>query len=164
MNKHGNPVVILMADDDEDDCLLVKRAFERNRLLNPLYFVEDGEALMDYLHHRGKYRDPQSSPRPGIILLDLNMPRKDGRQALREIKSIRSLQHIPIVIFTTSQDEKDIVFSREMGADSFITKPARFQEWVDIMKMLIQKHFQRNGGAGIRPDSQLILFYWGTGV
>ncbi|RJP40911.1 MAG: response regulator [Desulfobacteraceae bacterium] len=148
--------IVLMADDDVDDCMLAKEAFGEAAGNDNLHCVEDGIKLMDHLLNTSRL--------PSLILLDLNMPRKDGRQALREIKSIRSLQHIPIVIFTTSQDEKDIVFSREMGADSFITKPARFQEWVDIMKMLIQKHFQRNGGAGIRPDSQLILFYWGTGV
>lgn len=148
--------IVLMADDDVDDCMLAKDAFGEVTSNGKLHCVEDGAKLMDHLLNASRL--------PSLILLDLNMPRKDGRQALREIKSIRSLQQIPIVIFTTSEAEKDIVFSREMGADSFITKPARFQEWVDIMKMLIQSYFQRDEGAGIRPDSQLILLYWGTGV
>lgn len=138
--------IVLMADDDVDDCILAKEAFEEAASNAMLHFVEDGIKLMDHLLNAGAL--------PSLILLDLNMPRKDGRQALREIKSIRSLQHIPIVILTTSEDKKDIVFSREMGADTFITKPAHFNEWVDIMKMLIQNHFQGNGTTCIRSDNR----------
>jgi len=136
MGKPGRPITILMADDDRDDCLLVKDAFKESRLANDLRFVEDGEELMDYLYHRGKYADAKMSPRPGLILLDLNMPRKDGREALGEIKSDHDLRSIPIVILTTSKQEEDILRSYDVGANSYITKPVTFKELVEVMKSL----------------------------
>lgn len=134
--KTGESITILMADDDQDDCLLVEDAFKENRLVNELRFVEDGEDLMDYLYHRGKYAEIQSSPRPGLILLDLNMPKKDGREALREIKSDRDLRSIPIVILTTSMQEEDIYRSYDLGASSYITKPTTFKSLVEVMKTI----------------------------
>ena len=101
-------ITILMADDDPDDCLLVKRAFKTSKLCNDLRFVNDGEDLMDYLYRRGKYKEPDQAPRPGLILLDLNMPRKDGREALKEIRADATLREIPVVVLTTSKDEEDI--------------------------------------------------------
>jgi CheY-like chemotaxis protein len=95
------PITILMADDDQDDCMLVSKAFEEGKILNDLRFVENGEELMDYLYRRTKYADAQAAPRPGLILLDLNMPRKDGREALKEIKNDAGLREIPVVVFTT---------------------------------------------------------------
>jgi CheY-like chemotaxis protein len=136
MVKSTKPVTILMADDDQDDCLLVKDAFVESRLLNDLRFVEDGEELMDYLYHRGKYAEIDSSPRPGLILLDLNMPRKDGREALEEIKSDSDLRSIPIVVLTTSKQEEDILRSYDVGANSYVTKPVTFKGLVDVMKTL----------------------------
>jgi CheY-like chemotaxis protein len=136
MGKHGKAITILMADDDRDDCLLVKDAFKESRLANDLRFVEDGEELMDYLYHRGKYADAKISPKPGLILLDLNMPRKDGREALGEIKSDHDLRSIPIVILTTSKQEEDILRSYDVGANSYITKPVTFKELVEVMKSL----------------------------
>jgi CheY-like chemotaxis protein len=136
MAKSTRPVTILMADDDRDDCLLVRDAFVESRLLNELRFVEDGEELMDYLYHRGKYGHIDSSPRPGLILLDLNMPRKDGREALEEIKSDSDLRSIPIVVLTTSKQEEDILRSYDVGANSYITKPVTFKGLVDVMKTL----------------------------
>lgn len=136
MEKTGGSITILMADDDQDDCLLVKDAFKENRLVNDLRFVEDGEDLMDYLYHRGKYAEVQSSPRPGLILLDLNMPKKDGREALRDIKSDRELRSIPIAILTTSKQEEDVYRSYDLGASSYITKPATFKSLVEVMKTL----------------------------
>jgi len=136
MVKSTKPVTILMADDDQDDCLLVKDAFVESRLLNDLRFVEDGEELMDYLYHRGKYVEIDSSPRPGLILLDLNMPRKDGREALEEIKSDSDLRSIPIVVLTTSKQEEDILRSYDVGANSYVTKPVTFKGLVDVMKTL----------------------------
>ncbi len=136
MVKNTKPVTILMADDDQDDCLLVKDAFVESRLLNDLRFVEDGEQLMDYLYHRGKYAEINSSPRPGLILLDLNMPRKDGREALEEIKSDSDLRSIPIVVLTTSKQEEDILRSYDVGANSYVTKPVTFKGLVDVMKTL----------------------------
>jgi CheY-like chemotaxis protein len=125
-----------MADDDADDRMLAKEALEESRVLNDLRFVEDGEALMDYLRHRGKYTDEDASPRPGLILLDLNMPKKDGREALEEIKNEPELRRIPIVVMTTSQAEEDIFRSYDLGASSFITKPVTFDRLVELMKTL----------------------------
>lgn len=117
------PVSILIADDDEDDCLNTREAFGRNRLANELHFVGDGVELLDYLHQRGNYTDATS---PGLILLDLNMPRMDGREALREIKADPRLRRIPIVVLTTSSTEEDILRTYDLGANSFITKPVTF--------------------------------------
>lgn len=134
MRKRKKSVIILMADDDPDDRLLTQEALEESRLTNRLYFVEDGEDLLDYLFRRGKYSDIKSSPRPGIILLDLNMPKKDGREALKEIKADPNLRQIPIVVLTTSKAEDDIYRSYDLGANSFITKPATFESLVEVMK------------------------------
>ena len=136
MNKHRSSFTILMADDDRDDCLLVKEAFAESRLLNDLRFVADGVELMDYLLHRGQYQDERSAPRPGLILLDLNMPRKDGREALKEIKSHRDLRSIPVVILTTSKEEEDILQSYDLGASSFITKPVTFSGLMDAVQAM----------------------------
>lgn len=130
------PITILMAEDDPEDRMLTREAFEENRLANDLRFVEDGEELIDYLYRRGKFSDPQQSPRPGLILLDLNMPRKDGREALKEIKAERRLRSIPIVVLTTSKAEEDIVRSYDLGANSYITKPVTFEGLVAVLKTL----------------------------
>src|SRR5918912_4632014 len=106
MSTH-RPITILLADDDPDDRLLAQEALEENRLANDLHMVDDGEELLDYLYQRGKYADPASSPRPGLILLDLNMPRMDGREALRVLKGDPDLRQIPVVVLTTSQAEED---------------------------------------------------------
>lgn len=126
--------MILMADDDSDDRMMARDAFEVNRLDNELRFVEDGEELMDYLFRRGKYTDPKDSPRPGLILLDLNMPRMDGREALKEIKSDPDFHSIPVVVLTTSSAEEDVVRSYDLGVNSFITKPVSFEGLVEVIK------------------------------
>jgi CheY-like chemotaxis protein len=130
------PIMILMAEDDADDRLLVKEALEESRVLNELRFVEDGEELLAYLRQKGPYADPETSPRPGLVLLDLNMPRKDGREALREIKADPDLRRIPIVVMTTSKAEEDIFRSYDSGASSYITKPVTFDRLVELMKTL----------------------------
>ena len=127
MRTHVAPLV-LMADDDDDDCALATDAFEQSGAHGTFECVEDGIKLMDFLS--------RSETLPALILLDLNMPRKDGRQVLREIKLIPELKSVPVVVLTTSHEEEDVAFSRQMGAKSFITKPARFSEWVRIMKSL----------------------------
>lgn len=134
--KAGEPITILMADDDPEDRMLAEEALEEARLANNLHFVEDGEELMDYLKRRGKYSDPKDSPRPGMILLDLNMPRKDGREALEEIKADPELKLLPVVILTTSEADEDILKSYDLGAASYITKPVTFDGLVKIMKTL----------------------------
>lgn len=136
MNLSEEMVQILMADDDPDDRLLAERALHEYRLKNGIRFVEDGEELMDYLYHRGKYAAPGSSPVPGLILLDLNMPRKDGREALAEIKRDPVLHRIPVVILTTSKAEEDIVRAYDLGVNSYITKPVSFQGLAEVMKTL----------------------------
>ena len=135
-------ITILMADDDEDDCLLVSKAFEASRLANDLRFVADGEELMDYLKHRGRYADAETAPRPGLILLDLNMPRKDGREALKEIKEDAGLKEIPVVVLTTSKEDEDILRSYNLGANSYITKPVTFEGLCDVMKSLGKYWFE----------------------
>ena len=125
-----------MADDSEDDRFLAREALKESRVLNDLYEVEDGEELMDYLKRRGRYADAAISPRPGFILLDLNMPRKSGREALEEIKADSSLKRIPVVVLTTSDDEADMIQSYDLGVSSFITKPVSFAALVEVMKTI----------------------------
>ncbi|OGS18437.1 MAG: two-component system response regulator [Elusimicrobia bacterium RIFOXYA2_FULL_50_26] len=131
-----------MADDDEDDRMMAREALKEARLLNDLRFVVDGEELMDYLHRRNKYTNPDDSPRPGLILLDLNMPRKDGRDALMEIKREAELRQIPIVVLTTSKAEEDIFRTYDLGVNSFIVKPVSFKALVDVMSTLIKYWFE----------------------
>lgn len=135
-----NPrLLILMADDDEEDCMLTRDALEESRLNNPIEFVHDGEELMAYLRHEGQYAN---APRPGMILLDLNMPRKSGREALAEIKSDPELRSIPVIVLTTSKDEADIYGSYNLGANSYITKPVSFQSMVEKITSLGQYWFE----------------------
>ena len=141
LNK-SNQVVILLADDDEEDRMLACDALVESRLSNEIYCVTDGEDLMDYLNCRGKYTPPALAPRPGLILLDLNMPKKDGREALREIKADPELRQIPIVILTTSKADEDILRSYDCGASSFISKPVTFEGLVDLMKGLGRYWFE----------------------
>jgi CheY-like chemotaxis protein len=131
-----------MAEDDEEDRMLTTEAFEEVKLANDLRFVNDGEELMDYLYRRGRYSNPESSPRPGLILLDLNMPKKDGREALKEIKSDSKLRQIPIVVLTTSKSEEDIFRTYDLGVNSFITKPVSFASLVAIVKTLSEYWFE----------------------
>jgi CheY-like chemotaxis protein len=131
-----------MADDDADDRLMTQEAFDEAKLANDLRFVEDGQELMDYLHKKGEYAEPADAPRPGLILLDLNMPKKDGREALKEIKADPSLKQIPIVVMTTSKAEQDIYSSYDLGVNSFITKPVSFEGMVFVITTLGQYWFQ----------------------
>jgi len=139
-------ISILMADDDEDDRFIVEKAIKASILRNPINFVEDGQELMDYLKHEGQYQHLTDDDLPGIILLDLNMPRKDGREALAEIKADAKLNKIPVVVLTTSKAEEDILKTYETGAASFITKPVTFiallktieavgHYWLDIVQL-----------------------------
>jgi CheY-like chemotaxis protein len=136
MKDQARPVTILVADDDPDDRQLTKEAFEESRILNDLRFVEDGVELMEYLQRRGRYADPADSPRPSLILLDLNMPRKDGREALEEIRSDPRLRAIRIIVMTTSKAEEDILRSYNLSASSYITKPITFDGLVEVVKAL----------------------------
>jgi len=142
MSSKTNSITILMADDDADDRLMTREAFDEAKLANDLRFVEDGQELMDYLHKKGEYAEPADAPRPGLILLDLNMPKKDGREALKEIKADPSLKQIPIVVMTTSKAEQDIYSSYDLGVNSFITKPVSFEGMVFVITTLGQYWFQ----------------------
>jgi len=135
-------IVILMADDDPDDRLMAQEALEESHLNNELQLVEDGEELMAYLKREGKYENPEKAPLPGIILLDLNMPRKDGRQALKEIKQDPDLRMIPVIILTTSKAEEDVLKTYDLGANSYITKPVTFEGLVEVIKKLGQYWFE----------------------
>jgi CheY-like chemotaxis protein len=134
MVHSGKPIVILLADDDEEDRMLAADAMHASRVANDLRFVEDGEELLDYLYKRGRYAAADAAPTPGLILLDLNMPRKDGREALREIKVDPDLRRIPVVVLTTSKAEEDIYRTYDLGANSFITKPVSFEGLVSVMR------------------------------
>ena len=124
-----------MADDDEDDRRAVAKAWKASRAINPIEFVNNGEELMDYLHRPGEFSGAESA-QPGLILLDLNMPKKDGREALREIKANPELRRIPVVILTTSKAEEDIYRTYDLGANSFITKPVTFTSLVELIHVI----------------------------
>lgn len=132
MTSKKEAITILMADDDDDDFLLTKRALAKSKLASNLVRVEDGEELLDYLRQKGKYKDAKVS-RPGVILLDLNMPKKDGRETLKELKSDAKLKDIPVVVFTTSKADEDIFRSYQLGSNSFITKPVTFEKLVKVI-------------------------------
>jgi CheY-like chemotaxis protein len=134
--------LILMAEDDTDDQLLVQEAFAECGVKEQLRFVADGEELLDYLMQRGQYASALSAPRPGLVLLDLNMPRKDGREALREIRAHPDLRQVPIVVFTTSRADTDIRQVYELGANSFITKPPAFDALVTTVTRMVTYWFE----------------------
>jgi CheY-like chemotaxis protein len=142
LRDERNQITILLADDDEEDRMLACDALIESRLSNVVNCVEDGEELMDYLYRRGRYSPPAAAPRPGLILLDLNMPKKDGREALREIKADPQLRQIPIVVMTTSRAEDDIFQSYDSGASSFICKAVTFEGLVEVMKGLGRYWFE----------------------
>ena len=129
-------VPILLIEDDEDDVSLTQRAFIKGKILNKLYVVRDGEEAMEFLEHRGRYNNPDEAPKPGIILLDLNMPKMDGREVLHKIKSNEKLRVIPVIVLTTSERDGDILESYENGANTFITKPVEFGKFVETVVTL----------------------------
>ena len=134
MTEKGESIVILIADDDEDDRMMAQEALEEAKIANNLHFVENGEELLEYLLNQGDYADPVRFPRPGLILLDLNMPKMDGREALKEIKSNPLLRQIPVVVMTTSKAEEDIYRSYDLGVNSFVSKPVSFDGLVEVMR------------------------------
>jgi len=150
---HGKPVTILLADDDEEDRELTRDALRHARLANALRVVVDGQDLMDYLRREGPYAAPGvDAPRPGIILLDLNMPKKNGREALAEIKADPKLRRIPIVVLTTSKDEEDVFATYDLGVSGFVTKPVTFAGLVEVMSTWTRYWFEvvelPNGDVG----------------
>jgi CheY-like chemotaxis protein len=136
-DKHKIPITILVCDDDEDDRILTQQALEDAHISNSVRFVEDGEELLDYLYQRGEFAgETGKAPRPGLILLDLNMPKMDGREALKVIKEDPSLCDIPVVVLSTSRLDEDIARSYKLGVNSFITKPVTFSGLVEAMNVL----------------------------
>ena len=153
-DRRGRSITILIAEDDEEDRMLTSDAMSGAHLVNDLRFAVDGEDLMQYLRHEGPYAEgPSVAPRPGMILLDLNMPKKDGREALAEIKADPKLQRIPVVILTTSKAEEDILRTYELGVNSFITKPVTFAGLVDALQAFSRYWFEivelPNGESGV---------------
>ena len=142
MNDNSTPITILMADDDPDDRALTAATLKEARLINELRFVENGEELLDYLRAEGKYAPPASAPRPGLILLDLNMPRKDGRTVLKELRQDSELNTIPVIVLTTSKDDEDIYRSYDLGVSSYVVKPVTFEALTDTLQMLKKYSFQ----------------------
>lgn len=136
MNNPENSAVILIVDDDDDDFLLTQEALEESQLFHPVFRVKNGEELLDYLLRRGVYADPAQSPRPTLILLDLNMPKMDGREALKQIKAHPNLRRIPVVVLTTSAAEEDIATTYDLGANSFIRKPGSFEDLLKTIRLL----------------------------
>lgn len=141
-DRRTAPVCLLMAEDDDDDFLLTQQALADARFHNQLYRVRDGEELLAYLRREGRWSDVRSSPTPELILLDLNMPRMDGREALREIKAAPHLRHLPIVVLTTSNADEDILRSYELGVSSFIRKPVSFSGLVEAVRLLGRYWFE----------------------
>jgi CheY-like chemotaxis protein len=131
---------ILMAEDDPDDRFLMEQAFGELGTDADLRFVEDGEELMNYLRRSGKYADPTLFPLPVLILLDLNMPKKDGRQALVEIKADPDLRRIPVAIWTTSEEKEDRIQCQKAGADVYVTKPVGYSDFISRIRELVMKY------------------------
>ena len=162
---NGNPIVILMADDDADDRMLTRDALEESRVLNELRFVEDGEELMQYLTRQGKFVKPEDSPRPGLILLDLNMPNKNGLECLAEIRTDNVLKNIPVVVLSTSKDIRDIELCYTKGANLFFSKPYTFGslktlihsilniDWLHFPKQMDKSEFVRISSLGLNQET-----------
>lgn len=148
-NQTNIPIVV--ADDDKDDCMIASKAFKKANITNPVYFVHDGEALIQYLKNEAEYSDPVCAPKPGLILLDLNMPKIDGKTAIKTIKADPELHNIPVVFFTTSSSVEDIRTCYALGANAYITKPANFSDMVNTMKSLVSHWFNFVSLPTLRP-------------
>jgi len=142
MTDQSQSITILTAEDDPDDRVMVEEAFQENGQDNNLFFVEDGLELLQYLRKQGSYTTPTSAPRPDLILLDLNMPRMDGHQALAEIKADPDLRSIPVVVLTISNTQEDILRTYDLGGAGFIIKPESFEGMVEVVKVLNQYWFE----------------------
>jgi CheY-like chemotaxis protein len=142
MQLDAKPAIILLVEDDPGDQELTLRAFEESKLKNELHIVEDGEEAINYLLRQGKYADPASSPKPDLILLDLNLPKMDGRQVLERIRQEPELRRMAVVVLTTSRQEQDIIRSYDLGCNSFITKPVDMVQFAKVIESLEQYWFQ----------------------
>lgn len=133
---HEKTFVVLMAEDDEHDIIATKRAWKAGQMANPLHIVSNGEECLEYLERRGAYSDPSSSPRPGILLLDINMPRMDGLETLQRIRANEQLRSLPVVMLTTSKAEEDRMRSYELGANAYIVKPIGFDNFAEAIRTI----------------------------
>ncbi len=134
MNK--DPFVILMAEDDEHDIVATKRAWKKHHIANPLYIVNDGEECLDFLHRRGKYSEPGTASRPGIVMLDIKMPKMDGLAVLKQIREDDELRHLPVIILTTSKAEEDRIRGYDLGVNAYIVKPVGFDSFSEAVKTI----------------------------
>ena len=132
----NEPFVVLMAEDNEHDIIAARRAWKKNNIANPLFVVNNGEECLDFLHRRGKYSDQETSPRPGVLLLDLNMPRMDGLTTLKNIREDKKFKHLPVVILTTSKQDEDRCQSYELGVNAYIVKPVGFANFSEAVKTI----------------------------
>lgn len=133
---NGEPVVILLAEDDDGHAELVRRSFEESKLANRLIRVADGQEALDYLYRKNTFSDPAKSPRPGLVLLDLRMPKVDGLEVLKNIKTDSGLRRIPVVVLTTSAAETDVVKAYDSHANSYLVKPVDFPKFYELMNTL----------------------------
>jgi len=138
----AKPAVILLAEDDRGDQELTRRALEEGKIRNELRVVEDGEEALAYLFRRGKYKDPTASPKPDLLLLDLNLPKVDGREVLERVRADSKLRRMAVVVLTTSRQEEDILRSYEVGCNSFITKPVGMDHFIRVIQALEEYWFQ----------------------
>ncbi len=136
MSNYRKQITILMAEDAIDDQILMRQALSKSRLVYELYIVKDGEELLDFLHRRGEYREERKAPRPDLILLDLDLPKMNGKEALKVIKADPNLRRIPVVVLTSSSSPEDIRCSYELGASSYLTKPKMFESLVEAVNTL----------------------------
>ncbi|NVM21632.1 MAG: response regulator [Desulfobacterales bacterium] len=128
------PFVVLLAEDDEHDIVTTKRAWKKHRIANPLYIVKDGEDCLDFLRRRGKYSEPGTAPRPGIVLIDINMPKMDGITVLKHIRRDEKLRRLPVLVLTTSRAEEDRLRSYDLGANAYIGKPVGFESFSEAVR------------------------------
>jgi len=130
------PFVVLLAEDNEDDIMATRRAWKKNSIVNPLYIVRTGEECLDYLYQRGKYAESGSAPRPGILLLDIKMPKMDGLTVIQHVRADEKLRRLPIVILTSSKMEEDRLRGYDLGANAYITKPVGFENFSDAVRAI----------------------------
>ena len=133
MNQNLNVIEVLLVEDDPGDVVLIREAFEHNKVYNALHVVSDGVQALEFLRHEGEYAN---APRPDLMLLDLNLPRKDGREVLAEIKSDPALRSIPVVVLTTSKAEEDILRSYDLHANAYVTKPVDFNRFIEVVRQI----------------------------
>ncbi|UCD88373.1 MAG: response regulator [Desulfobacterales bacterium] len=136
MHMGKEPFVVLLAEDDEHDIVATKRAWKKHNIANPLYIVNDGEECLDFLHRRGGYSEPESAPRPGILLLDINMPKMDGLAVLEHIRKDNELRYLPVIILTTSKAEEDRLRGYDLGVNAYIVKPVGFENFSEAVKTI----------------------------